>query len=183
MAWSRPSTETTSRWSGTGVTGVLIAPADPWSADTRTALERYLIEAAGRLERPTLRATDLVDEVGDFAAPDGAFLLMRSEASVIGCGAVRTLAPGPGEIKRMWIEPGQRGRGFASQLFGALEAASLELGHEHVRLDTNGALREAIGLYAARGCRPIDRYNDNPDAAHFFEKQLGPRSGDQVEEP
>ncbi len=82
---------------------------------------------------------------------------------------MRTLAPGLGEIKRMWIEPGHRGRGLGSQLLGALEAASLELGHERVRLDTNGALREAIRLYAARGYRPIDRYNDDPDATHFFE--------------
>jgi GNAT superfamily N-acetyltransferase len=73
--------------------------------------------------------------------------------------------------------------GLGSQLLGALEATSLELGHERVRLDTNGALREAVGLYAARGYRSIDRYNDNPDATHFFEKQLGSRSGDHVEGP
>jgi GNAT superfamily N-acetyltransferase len=165
------------------MTGVLIARVDPRSADARTALERYLSEAAGRLEHPTFRAADLVDEVGDFAAPGGAFLLVRGKASVIGCGAVRTLAPGLGEIKRMWIEPGQRGHGLGSQLLGALEATSLELGHERVRLDTNGALREAVGLYVARGYRPIDRYNDNRDATHFFERQLGSRPGDHVEGP
>jgi GNAT superfamily N-acetyltransferase len=146
------------------MTGVRIARVDPQSPDARTALEQYLIEAAGRVQHPS-------------------FLLMRSEASVIGCGAVRTLAPGLGEIKRMWIEPRQRGRGLGSQLLGALEAASLELGHERLRLDTNRALREAIGLYAARGYRPIGRYNDNPDATHFFEKHLGPRSDDRIEEP
>jgi GNAT superfamily N-acetyltransferase len=165
------------------MTGVLIARVDPQSPDARTALERYLIEAAGRVEHPSFRAFDLVDEVGDFGPPDGVFLLMRSEASVIGCGAVRTLAPGLGEIKRMWIEPGQRGHGLGSQLLGALEAASLELGHKRVRLDTNSALREAIGLYATRGYSPIGRYNDNPDATHFFEKHLGSRSADRIEEP
>jgi GNAT superfamily N-acetyltransferase len=165
------------------MTGVRIARVDPQSPDARTALEQYLIEAAGRIQHPSFRVLDLVDEVGDFAAPGGAFLLMRSEAAVIGCGAVRTLAPGLGEIKRMWIEPRQRGRGLGSQLLGAMEAASLELGHERLRLDTNRALREAIGLYAARGYRPIGRYNDNPDATHFFEKHLGPRSDDRIEEP
>lgn len=100
---------------------------------------------------------------------------MRSDADVIGCGAVRTLAPGLGEIKRMWIESGQHGRGLGGQLLVALEAASVELGLERVRLDTNAALREAVGLSTARGYRRIDRYNDNPDATHFFEKQLRER--------
>jgi hypothetical protein len=93
------------------MTGVLIARVDPRSADARSVLEQYLIEAASRLEHPAFRVADLVDEVGDFGAPTGAFLLLRGKDSVIGCGAVRTLAPGLGEFKRMWIEPGQRGRG------------------------------------------------------------------------
>jgi GNAT superfamily N-acetyltransferase len=165
------------------MTGVLIAHVDPRSADARTALKQYLIEAADRVEHPTFRAVDLIDEVEDFGAPGGVFLLMRSEASVIGCGAVRTLAPGLGEIKRMWIAPGQRGHGLGSQLLDALEAASLDLGHERVRLDTNRGLREAIGLYTARGYQPIGRYNDNPDATHFFEKHLRARPADRIEEP
>ena len=41
-----------------------------------------------------------------------------------------------------------------------------------VRLDTNGALTEAIGMYQRAGYRAIGRYNDNPWATHFFEKNL-----------
>jgi hypothetical protein len=41
-----------------------------------------------------------------------------------------------------------------------------------VRLDTNGALTEAIALYARSGYAEIERYNDNPYAQRFFEKPL-----------
>ncbi len=40
-------------------------------------------------------------------------------------------------------------------------------------LDTNGALTAALRFYAGRGYEPIPRYNDNPDATHFFAKDLG----------
>jgi hypothetical protein len=46
------------------------------------------------------------------------------------------------------------------------------MGHEVVRLDTNAALTEALGLYAGAGYEPIERYNDNPYAERFFEKRL-----------
>ena len=41
-----------------------------------------------------------------------------------------------------------------------------------VRLDTNESLSEAIHLYGASGYREIDRFNDNPYAHHWFEKNL-----------
>lgn len=146
-----------------------VAPSDP---DARLTLARYLEEAAERLGDPIFRPSDLLDDVEDFTEPGGAFLLVRRRGQVIGCGAVRTLSAGLGELKRMWIDPQQRGRGFGGQLLVTLEALSLGLGHRRVRLDTNRALHEAIGMYEAHGYRAIGRYNDNVDATHFFEKDL-----------
>jgi hypothetical protein len=42
-----------------------------------------------------------------------------------------------------------------------------------LRLDTNRALTEAIGLYRAAGYEEIERFNDEPHAHHFFAKALG----------
>jgi hypothetical protein len=42
-----------------------------------------------------------------------------------------------------------------------------------VVLDTNETLTEAISMYERAGYRPIERYNDNPDAQHWFAKDLG----------
>ncbi len=48
-----------------------------------------------------------------------------------------------------------------------------DLGHTTVRLDTNGTLVEAIAMYERAGYRHIGRYNDNPYAQAWFEKELG----------
>jgi ribosomal protein S18 acetylase RimI-like enzyme len=41
-----------------------------------------------------------------------------------------------------------------------------------VRLETNRALTEAIGLYRAQGYREVERFDDEPYAHHWFEKRL-----------
>jgi hypothetical protein len=52
-----------------------------------------------------------------------------------------------------------------------LEARAAE--HAPVaRLDTNGALTEAIAMYRAGGWTEIAPFNDNPYAEHWFEKEL-----------
>lgn len=151
---------------------LVVVEVDPREPDARMALGRYLDETARRLGDPVFRPSELLDDVDAFTEVGGAFLIMRFRGRVIGCGAVRTLIPGLGELKRMWIDPEQRGRGFGAHLLNALETRSVELGHTRVRLDTNRVLYEAIAMYEARGYRPIPRYNDNVDATHFYEKDL-----------
>ena len=88
------------------------------------------------------------------------------------CGAVRVIGRRLAEIKRMWVTPARCGLGIAPRLLAALEDQALALGCPTVRLDTNGALTEAIALYQRNGYRAIPRYNDNPYAQHWFEKRL-----------
>ena len=72
----------------------------------------------------------------------------------------------------MWVHDGWRGAGLGARLLRHLEAVSADMGHQVVRLDTNGTLTEAIEMYERAGYRPIERYNDNPYAQAFFEKSL-----------
>jgi len=92
--------------------------------------------------------------------------------TVIGCGAVRSMTRDTGEVKRMWIHPEARGAGLGSRLLDALVAQSRELGHTTLLLDTSVVLTEARALYAKHGFVAIEPYNDNPDATHFFCKEL-----------
>ena len=41
-----------------------------------------------------------------------------------------------------------------------------------MRLETNGTLREAIGLYRSAGYVEVPAFNSEPYAHHWFEKQL-----------
>ena len=109
---------------------------------------------------------------------EGVYLLATTpagdsaEQTALACGGVRDLGGGTAEIKRMWVHPDARGTGLGGRLLGELEALARRLGHDRVRLDTNGTLVEAIALYDRAGYRRIERYNDNPHAEAWFEKDL-----------
>lgn len=90
--------------------------------------------------------------------------------TVLGCGSLRDLGDGIGEVKRVWVSDVARGKGIATALMDWLESRAANEGFKVIRLDTNGTLKEAQALYAKRGYREIDRYNDNPFAEHFYEK-------------
>lgn len=150
-----------------------IDDADIRSADARSALASYLDELALRF--PTgvdRRAVGADDDERSLCAPHGAFVLMRTDRSVVGCGGVRRLTSGIAEIKRMWVDPSWRGLGLGGRLLTDLEQRARTLGHGRVVLDTNETLTEAIGLYRRHGYDPIERYNDNPYAHHWFGKDL-----------
>ena len=144
---------------------------DPKDPRARAALAQYLTEVAEQIAEPVVSSAE-ADLVEEFRPPHGMFLVVTADDEVIGCGALRTIHPGVGEIKRMWIRQDARGRGLGALLLETLEKASVRLGHETVRLDTNNALTEATHLYESRGYRSIERFNENPDATDFYEKRL-----------
>ena len=100
-------------------------------------------------------------------------MIARLNGRAIGCGGLTTIDPRTVEIKRMWVAPDSRGLGVARRLLEALEAYARQSGMTRVRLDTNRALSQAQSLYRKAGYREIERYNDNPYAHFWFEKELG----------
>jgi len=152
---------------------VEIATENPVSADAQACLGQYFAELDARFSRgfdpgKGAKTTD----AEEFAAPRGCFLIARLYGEPIGCGALHTLEPGIGEIKRMWISPRARGLGLGRRLLGELERVAKKGRLRRIRLDTNGSLIEALQLYRASGYREIKRFNDNPYAEHWFEKNL-----------
>jgi len=133
--------------------------------DVRAAQAAYLAEIARRFGRP-------LDPWNQGPVAPAVSLLVVDGRRAVGCGALRQIEPGIGEIKRMWLHPDVRGLGLGVRLLAALESAAQQVGDREVRLDTNHRLREAIALYEAAGYRRIERYNDNPDATRFYAKAL-----------
>jgi DNA-binding MarR family transcriptional regulator len=150
---------------------VTFEPTDPASPVGRDVVGRYFAEINRRFGfEPAAGETD--QDAAALVAPTGVFVVAVSDAEPVACGGLKTIAPGTGELKRMWVHPDWRGAGLGSRLLRHLEDRSRALGHGSVRLDTNAVLTEAIGMYERSGYRRIDRYNDNPWATHFFEKPL-----------
>ena len=108
----------------------------------------------------------------DFVRPGGVFLVARNELEDVGCGGVRTIAPGRLELKHLWIEPAAQGHGYGRQLLLELERVAAELGATELVLDTNASLLAAGSLYRTSGYLETDPYNDNPNATHWFRKVL-----------
>jgi DNA-binding MarR family transcriptional regulator/N-acetylglutamate synthase-like GNAT family acetyltransferase len=145
---------------------ISIGREDPASSDARWCLGHYFVELGERFEEPfdagrTLPADDL-----------DAFLIARFDGQPAACGALKTLAPGVGEILRMWVDRAHRGLGIGGRMLAALEAEAATLGHASVRLYTNRSLAEAKAMYRSHGYAEIPRYNDDPYANHWFEKRL-----------
>ena len=78
----------------------------------------------------------------------------------------------PAHLRRMWVAPATRGLGLGRRLLTELEARAAERGATAVRLETNGALTEAITMYRGTGYREVDPFNDESHAHHWFEKTL-----------
>ena len=153
---------------------VTVAPESP-SSRRREMVLGPLLRRAGRALRGALRsgAHAARRQQGPDSTP-GAFLLARFDGQPAGCGALKTLSPGTGEIMRMWVDHAHRGLGIGARILGALEERAVVLGHHSVRLYTNRSLDEAKAMYCSNGYREVARYNDDPYADHWFEKRLGP---------
>jgi DNA-binding MarR family transcriptional regulator/GNAT superfamily N-acetyltransferase len=150
---------------------VRIAPTDPGHPHARHCLREYATELDRRFDGGFDPARGLSPD-DTMREPDGVLLVATLRSEPVGCGALRFHAGAAIELKSVWVAPSARGLGIARRLLGELEARAAQRGSV-VRLDTNGALSEAIAMYRACGYTEIPRYNDNPYAHHWFEKDVG----------
>jgi DNA-binding MarR family transcriptional regulator/N-acetylglutamate synthase-like GNAT family acetyltransferase len=149
-----------------------VAIEDPTSDAARFCVRSYVAELDERFEDGFDPRQSLPADNRELTEPAGLLLVARLHGEPIGCGALKFHDAAPAELKRMWVTPAARGLGVGRRLLDELERQALEHGAAAVRLETNRALREAIGLYRAAGYREVTAFNDEPYAHHWFEKGL-----------
>ncbi|WP_378222225.1 bifunctional helix-turn-helix transcriptional regulator/GNAT family N-acetyltransferase [Aquamicrobium soli] len=154
------------------VAPIEIAVVPPQEPDARWCLDRYFEELAQRFESGFDRALGKSPSDAEMTPPAGFFLVARSDGAPVGCAALVRLSAETMEIKRMWTAPLARGRGVARRMLGELERLAREAGCRKILLDTNRSLTEAQTLYRRQGFVETARYNDNPYADFWFEKDL-----------
>ena len=108
----------------------------------------------------------------DFSWPNGSFVVVFDGDEAVACGGVRRLSDRTGELRRMWVKPGWRGRGLGRYLLEALEQLGREMELSELCLDTNRALEAALALYRSSGYREVTAYNDNQFADCWMVKPL-----------
>jgi len=100
---------------------------------------------------------------GKYAQPDGRLLLAYADENLVGCIALRKLDNRTCEMKRLFLRPAFRGKGYGRQMIDKLLEAAREIGYERMWLDSlPGKMDSAIALYRERGFKEIPAYYDNP---------------------
>lgn len=149
-----------------------ISPEDPTGHDARWCVEQYFAELDRRFDDGFDAGQSISADKEEMVPPRGAFLVARLDGRPIGCGALKTLEPGIGSIKRMWVSKTARGLGIGRRILHALEQQAIELGLATVRLETNKNLTEAQKLYRRNGYSEVEAFNEEPYAHFWFEKSL-----------
>lgn len=116
-----------------------------------------------------------VTDAGPGLAPGTPCLIAVLDNQPVGCVAVAPLTSGTGEIKRMYVTSGGRGRGIGRALLEHAEQLGAALGYRALRLETGTEQPEAVRLYGQHGWVVIPCYGyfkDDPTTI-CMEKQLG----------
>lgn len=152
--------------------GTRIERVDPASAAARWCVSQYFAELGSRFSEGFDPGRSLPADDDDLRPPQGSFLVASGDGEPVACGVVKTISPGVGSLKRMWVAASMRGLGFGRRMLDALESEARGLGLTTLRLETNRALTEAIHLYRRSGYVEVASFNDDPYANHWFEKHL-----------
>lgn len=141
------------------------SPSDPVAAEL---LDEYF--ALREHGMPTYRT--FRPDPAAFAPPAGEFLVATVDDDPVGCGGIKLLDPATAEVKHLYVRPAARGTGLGRALLGELERRAAVLGATTVVLDTNARLEAAQRLYRTSGYTEVPAYNENPNATHWFRKEL-----------
>jgi putative acetyltransferase len=104
-----------------------------------------------------------------------AFFLLRVRGEAAGCGGIKLFGCEYGEIKRMYVRPQFRGRGFGTLILDRLADYARTQGVHLLRLETGIHQQAAIRLYEQAGFRKTPRFGPytNSPGSLCYEKQLG----------
>jgi len=103
-----------------------------------------------------------------YGSPSGCLVLATRDGMAVGCGALRELADGICEMKRLYVRGPERGGGLGRRLAARLVERARDLGYRTMRLDTLQEMTAARDLYRSLGFREIPPYYANPLANSVY---------------
>jgi GNAT superfamily N-acetyltransferase len=122
-------------------------------------------EAASIIGELTNELAERYNEPGGGAFNPEDVLVLRSilltgveDGKTIACGALRPVDEDTCEVKRMYVNPDYRGKGFSRQMLAALEEKAGLFGYNRIILETGKKQPEALGLYNKSGYTVIPNY-------------------------
>lgn len=145
------------------------------SAALRALLREYYETILPRLAAvggPSLSADTLLEGFDEALAgslpPEGAVVLAHDDRHrLVGCGFLRRMGEGRGELKRLYVMPEAQGRGLGRLLVQERIKAAREMGLSRLFTDTVRGNMPILSLYASLGFREIPRYEGNANEAEL----------------
>jgi GNAT superfamily N-acetyltransferase len=116
-----------------------------------------------------------------------AMVVLRLDGEPVACGALRALVPGSwgdgepaprtGELKRMFVRRGWRGRGLSRLVLSDLEGRGRAKGLRRLVLETGHLQTAAIALYERSGYHRVPSYGGYASSpiSLCYAKDLSPR--------
>ncbi len=110
---------------------------------------------------------------GGYAPPGGRLLLAEYEGQLAGCIALHKLEDAVSEMKRLYLRPEFRGKGFGRVLASRIITEARQIGYQRMRLDTvEPVMKDAVAMYRKLGFREIPPYCANPIAGALYMELL-----------
>ena len=108
----------------------------------------------------------------DLEPPVGIWLVAYRDGQAIGCGGLQRLDAETGEVRRIFLDQTERGRGTGRRLLVELEKHARRHGYKRVRLTTGDGQPEALRMFQSAGYKEIPPFTDGVFTRHWMEKAL-----------
>lgn len=105
-----------------------------------------------------------------YSAGAGGILLGKIDNRFVACVAIRRINKDMAELKRMFVQPAFRQKGYGKILLEKAIELAKACNYTTIRLDTLNYMTPAIELYKKSGFKEIPAYYHNPNStAVYFE--------------
>lgn len=109
-------------------------------------------------------------------SPDIRFLTLRENDVLLGCGALKRIEPGHGEVKSMRTADAALGRGVGQAMLDQLVSIAQSAGMTRVSLETGstGQFAAANRLYSKNGFARTGAFGDYADTpwTYFYTREI-----------
>jgi len=142
-----------------------------WIADQLR--ENYQLDSVSKIGQTIPEYVDAhLEDLTSLKPPEGIIYLLVDGGDVAGMGAIRKLSDEIGEVKRMYIRPLYRGRGYGKQMLNKLLEVGREFGCSSFLLETSKFMTVAQHIYKSAGFVEREEYLESETPKIFRSYQI-----------
>jgi GNAT superfamily N-acetyltransferase len=102
-----------------------------------------------------------IDKLCSDVPPEGIYFLVQYQNEFVGMGCLHKLREDVAEVKRMYIRPKNRGKGYGKALLQELLLKAKQFGYQSIYLDSGKFMKDAHQLYYSQGFVDREEYAES----------------------